>query len=106
MRELEGAAAVLVADYGRGVAAHPDVRRALGVLPRCPSVWDPHCCGAAPVAVDAVGHAEPPRGGGVDERVVGVGAGGLARRPSPKGGRRRCGAAGRLGMSGRGGHRR
>jgi D-beta-D-heptose 7-phosphate kinase / D-beta-D-heptose 1-phosphate adenosyltransferase len=49
-RALEGAAAVLVADYGRGVAAEPGVRAALAGLPaRRPLVWDPHPRGPAPV---------------------------------------------------------
>jgi D-beta-D-heptose 7-phosphate kinase / D-beta-D-heptose 1-phosphate adenosyltransferase len=49
-RALEGAAAVLVSDYGRGVAAEPGVRAALADLPaRRPLVWDPHPRGPAPV---------------------------------------------------------
>lgn len=49
--ELLGAAgAVLVSDYGRGVAAHPALRAALVELPAgTPVVWDPHPRGAAPV---------------------------------------------------------
>jgi D-beta-D-heptose 7-phosphate kinase / D-beta-D-heptose 1-phosphate adenosyltransferase len=47
---LAGAAAVLVADYGRGLAAGPGVRHALAGLPaRVPLVWDPHPRGAVPV---------------------------------------------------------
>jgi D-beta-D-heptose 7-phosphate kinase/D-beta-D-heptose 1-phosphate adenosyltransferase len=46
-RVLAGAAAVLVADYGRGVAAEPGVRAALPS--RRPLVWDPHPRGATPV---------------------------------------------------------
>jgi len=47
---LAGAGAVLVADYGRGVAAEPGVRAALASLPRRrPLVWDPHPRGPAPV---------------------------------------------------------
>jgi D-beta-D-heptose 7-phosphate kinase / D-beta-D-heptose 1-phosphate adenosyltransferase len=46
---LHGAAAVLVADYGRGVAALPSVREALAVLGRTPVVWDPHPRGPEPV---------------------------------------------------------
>jgi D-beta-D-heptose 7-phosphate kinase / D-beta-D-heptose 1-phosphate adenosyltransferase len=51
LRELlAGAAAVLVADYGRGVTGVPAVRDLLGALPhRVPVVWDPHPRGAAPV---------------------------------------------------------
>jgi D-beta-D-heptose 7-phosphate kinase / D-beta-D-heptose 1-phosphate adenosyltransferase len=49
-RALAGAGAVLVADYGRGVAAEPGVRAALVDLPaRLPLVWDPHPRGPAPV---------------------------------------------------------
>jgi bifunctional ADP-heptose synthase (sugar kinase/adenylyltransferase) len=45
------AGAVLVADYGRGVAAHAGVRRALADRPAGrPVVWDPHPSGAEPVA--------------------------------------------------------
>lgn len=44
------ARAVCVADYGRGVSAHPGVRDVLaGVVERVPVVWDPHPRGAAPV---------------------------------------------------------
>ncbi len=47
---VEEAAAVLVADYGRGVAAHPGLRRLLeGVSRRTPIVWDPHPRGPDPV---------------------------------------------------------
>jgi D-beta-D-heptose 7-phosphate kinase / D-beta-D-heptose 1-phosphate adenosyltransferase len=49
-RALAGAGSVLVADYGRGVAAEPGVRAALTSLPRRrPLVWDPHPRGPAPV---------------------------------------------------------
>ena len=49
-RALAGAGAVLVADYGRGVAGEPGVRAALAGLPRRrPLVWDPHPRGPAPV---------------------------------------------------------
>ncbi|MET0728728.1 MAG: D-glycero-beta-D-manno-heptose 1-phosphate adenylyltransferase [Acidimicrobiales bacterium] len=41
---------ILVADYGRGVARHDEVRRALQARPRRGSiVWDPHPRGPAPV---------------------------------------------------------
>ena len=47
---LAGAGAVLVADYGRGVTAVPDLRELLAGLPqRVPVVWDPHPRGSAPV---------------------------------------------------------
>jgi D-beta-D-heptose 7-phosphate kinase / D-beta-D-heptose 1-phosphate adenosyltransferase len=47
-RALRGAAAVLVSDYGRGVAAEPSVRAALAAL-TVPVVWDPHPNGPGPV---------------------------------------------------------
>ena len=46
---LASAGVVLVADYGRGVAAQPRVRDLLTALPpRLPVVWDPHPRGAPP----------------------------------------------------------
>jgi len=44
--------AVLVADYGRGVAGLPEVREVVSEVAtrRVPVVWDPHPRGAAPVA--------------------------------------------------------
>lgn len=49
-RLLRDAGAVLVSDYGRGVAAHPEVRRLLAeAAQRVPVVWDPHPRGPAPV---------------------------------------------------------
>lgn len=47
---LGGAAAVLVADYGRGVTGVPGLRTLLDALPqRVPVVWDPHPRGSRPV---------------------------------------------------------
>jgi len=47
---LRGASAVLVSDYGRGVAVELSVRAALADLPASvPLVWDPHPRGAPPV---------------------------------------------------------
>jgi D-beta-D-heptose 7-phosphate kinase/D-beta-D-heptose 1-phosphate adenosyltransferase len=47
---LGQAGAVLVSDYGRGVAAHPGLRRLLADLPDgVPVVWDPHPAGAVPL---------------------------------------------------------
>jgi D-beta-D-heptose 7-phosphate kinase/D-beta-D-heptose 1-phosphate adenosyltransferase len=46
---LAGADAVLVSDYGRGVAAEPTVRAALAGLGPAPIVWDPHPNGPDPV---------------------------------------------------------
>jgi D-beta-D-heptose 7-phosphate kinase/D-beta-D-heptose 1-phosphate adenosyltransferase len=50
-RVLAGAGAVLVSDYGRGVAADPQVRAALAraVARGVPVVWDPHPKGPEPV---------------------------------------------------------
>jgi D-beta-D-heptose 7-phosphate kinase/D-beta-D-heptose 1-phosphate adenosyltransferase len=45
---LRDASAVLVSDYGRGVAAEPSVRAALAEV-TAPIVWDPHPKGPAPV---------------------------------------------------------
>ncbi|MFI2280910.1 PfkB family carbohydrate kinase [Nocardia beijingensis] len=48
-RTLRAAGAILVADYGRGVAAHPRIRSLLTELARSvPVVWDPHPRGPAP----------------------------------------------------------
>ncbi|WP_234811658.1 PfkB family carbohydrate kinase [Mycolicibacterium canariasense] len=47
---LERAAAVCVADYGRGLTAHPQLRRLItAAAQRIPVVWDPHPRGADPV---------------------------------------------------------
>ncbi|MFJ4074123.1 PfkB family carbohydrate kinase [Curtobacterium sp. NPDC089991] len=47
---LDDADAIVVADYGRGVAASPALREALArVAEHTPVVWDPHPKGAAPV---------------------------------------------------------
>jgi len=47
---LEGAEAVLVADYGRGMTAEATVREALArAAGQVPVAWDPHPSGAAPV---------------------------------------------------------
>jgi D-beta-D-heptose 7-phosphate kinase / D-beta-D-heptose 1-phosphate adenosyltransferase len=47
---IEQADAVLVSDYGRGVAAADDVRAAIAALPATvPVVWDPHPRGREPV---------------------------------------------------------
>jgi rfaE bifunctional protein nucleotidyltransferase chain/domain len=47
---LKAASAVLVADYGRGLAGHPGIRSLLAELAsRVPVVWDPHPRGSAPI---------------------------------------------------------
>ncbi|MCU1450625.1 MAG: RfaE bifunctional protein domain, partial [Acidimicrobiales bacterium] len=47
---IAGASAILVSDYGRGVASRADVRYALATGRPTPVVWDPHPRGPAPVA--------------------------------------------------------
>jgi D-beta-D-heptose 7-phosphate kinase / D-beta-D-heptose 1-phosphate adenosyltransferase len=48
---LDEAGAVCVADYGHGVAAHPELRALLERFgERVPLVWDPHPRGPSPVA--------------------------------------------------------
>jgi rfaE bifunctional protein nucleotidyltransferase chain/domain/rfaE bifunctional protein kinase chain/domain len=86
---LAGAAAVLVSDYGRGVASHPDVRAALAARPQgLPLVWDPHPRGAKPLAGaslatpnlgEAVGFAGREAAPGDEEEMAGLAAA-LARR--------------------------
>ncbi|MFD2800187.1 D-glycero-beta-D-manno-heptose 1-phosphate adenylyltransferase [Prauserella oleivorans] len=47
---IRSAGAVLVSDYGRGVAAHPEIRDLLAeAVTRVPVVWDPHPRGPEPV---------------------------------------------------------
>ncbi|OBI74868.1 PfkB family carbohydrate kinase [Mycobacterium sp. E740] len=47
---IDGAAAICVADYGRGVTAHDEIRQLLTrAAERVPVVWDPHPRGADPV---------------------------------------------------------
>jgi Hemerythrin HHE cation binding domain len=49
-RALRSAGGILVADYGRGVAAHPGLRASLAGLPgRVHVVWDPHPRGEPPL---------------------------------------------------------
>jgi rfaE bifunctional protein nucleotidyltransferase chain/domain/rfaE bifunctional protein kinase chain/domain len=45
---LRDATAILVSDYGRGVARHPELRAAIAAA-TAPVVWDPHPRGPAPV---------------------------------------------------------
>lgn len=55
LRAVEKAAAVIVADYGRGLAANPQLRELLARLAEdVPIVWDPHPAGVAPVPGVAV----------------------------------------------------
>jgi rfaE bifunctional protein nucleotidyltransferase chain/domain/rfaE bifunctional protein kinase chain/domain len=60
---IAGAAGVLIADYGRGVAGHPDVAAAIAALSGWGSrrtVWDPHPRGGLPAP--GVGLVTPNRG--------------------------------------------
>jgi D-beta-D-heptose 7-phosphate kinase / D-beta-D-heptose 1-phosphate adenosyltransferase len=51
LRRLRNAAAILVADYGRGLAADGALRRALAERPRGRHlVWDPHPAGPEPLS--------------------------------------------------------
>ncbi|PZF82598.1 PfkB family carbohydrate kinase, partial [Micromonospora deserti] len=56
LRLIANASAVLVSDYGRGMAQQPALRAALGAT-RAPVVWDPHPRG--PAAVPGVHLATP-----------------------------------------------
>jgi rfaE bifunctional protein nucleotidyltransferase chain/domain/rfaE bifunctional protein kinase chain/domain len=50
LRALDSAAAIVVADYGRGLTSNTSLRAALARLAdRIPIIWDPHPAGAAPV---------------------------------------------------------
>ncbi len=86
-RVLQDGAGVLVADYGRGVAAAADVRAALAGRGRAPLVWDPHPRGGAPApgatlatpnAAEAAGFA-PDAGGSSDVAAVTARARALVR---------------------------
>jgi D-beta-D-heptose 7-phosphate kinase/D-beta-D-heptose 1-phosphate adenosyltransferase len=76
---LAQAGAVLVSDYGRGLTAHPELRRLLHeAASRCPVVWDPHPRGTRPVADvrvatpnanEAEGFAPLNTGGGALSRI-------------------------------------
>ncbi len=50
VRTLESAGAILVADYGRGIAGLPALRKALlQKISSVPVIWDPHSNGPTPV---------------------------------------------------------
>ena len=71
---LASAAAVLVSDYGRGVAAHADARRALaGLPPQVAVVWDPHPRGPVPVPGSRMATPNRPEAAGFVPDVVGEG---------------------------------
>jgi D-beta-D-heptose 7-phosphate kinase/D-beta-D-heptose 1-phosphate adenosyltransferase len=77
-RALSDAGAVLVADYGRGVAAHPGIRRILtGIASEVPIVWDPHPRGPDPVPgtrLATPNQSEAERFTGVGEPAAAAGA--------------------------------
>ena len=55
LRAVEKAEAIIVADYGRGLAANAQLRELLaGLADEVPIVWDPHPAGAGPVPGVAV----------------------------------------------------
>lgn len=55
LEAVEGAGALIVADYGRGLTSHPTLRAMIARLARSiPVVWDPHPAGADPVPGIAV----------------------------------------------------
>jgi rfaE bifunctional protein nucleotidyltransferase chain/domain/rfaE bifunctional protein kinase chain/domain len=55
LREVEKAGVIIVADYGRGLAANPELRELLARLAgHVPIVWDPHPAGPDPVPGVAV----------------------------------------------------
>lgn len=55
LRAVEEAGAIIVADYGRGVAASPELRRLLARrTAEVPVIWDPHPSGPEPVPGVAV----------------------------------------------------
>lgn len=73
---IRDAAAVLVADYGRGTTSAPDVRAALAAA-RGPVVWDPHPRGARPVSnarLVTPNGAEAARAAGVAAEGAGLAA--------------------------------
>jgi D-beta-D-heptose 7-phosphate kinase / D-beta-D-heptose 1-phosphate adenosyltransferase len=73
---IRSAAAVLVADYGRGTTADPAVRAALSAA-RGPVVWDPHPRGADPVPSSRLvtpNGAEAARVAGADVSGTGLAA--------------------------------
>jgi D-beta-D-heptose 7-phosphate kinase / D-beta-D-heptose 1-phosphate adenosyltransferase len=80
-RALAGAGAVLVADYGRGVAAQPGVRAALAALPsRRPLVWDPHPRGPAPVPGARLATPNRAEAAGFAAEVAGTGLAAVTAR--------------------------
>lgn len=55
LKAIQQAEVIVIADYGRGLAANPDIRSQLAALADdIPIVWDPHPSGADPVPGVAV----------------------------------------------------
>ena len=80
-RAIAGAVAVLVADYGRGMAAEPEVRAALAALPaRRSLVWDPHPRGPAPVAGARLATPNRAEAAGFASQVAGEGLAAVTAR--------------------------
>src|SRR5215212_3742956 len=78
---IDWAGAVLVSDYGRGVAAQSDVADALaGVVGRVPTVWDPHPRGAEPPAGIGVATPNEREVSGFVREPAGAGAAAAAAR--------------------------
>ncbi len=112
---LDGAGAVLVADYGRGVTADAGVRDLIAAAAhRVPVVWDPHPRGADPVPgvtlatpnLAEATAATPPAGDGDDWLVTASRAGAALRDDLAGRGRRSHGRLTRRGTAGGGRPRR
>jgi D-beta-D-heptose 7-phosphate kinase/D-beta-D-heptose 1-phosphate adenosyltransferase len=101
-RALAGAGVVLVSDYGRGLAAEPEVRAALAALPaRRPLVWDPHPRGPAPVPGARLATPNRTEAAGLVPQVAGNGLAAITARARRLAERwRAAGVAGTLGPGG------
>jgi D-beta-D-heptose 7-phosphate kinase / D-beta-D-heptose 1-phosphate adenosyltransferase len=87
-RALARAAAVLVADYGRGMAFEPGVRAALAGGPvRRPLVWDPHPRGPAPVPGSRLATPNRAEAAGFAPQVAGDGLAAVTARARALAGR-------------------
>ncbi|WP_420903133.1 PfkB family carbohydrate kinase [Streptomyces antimycoticus] len=79
---LRSASAVLVSDYGRGIAALPTVRDAVAAsAPAVPVVWDPHPRGLPPVAGVCLVTPNRREAGLFADRVVGAAPAAKAEDP-------------------------
>jgi D-beta-D-heptose 7-phosphate kinase / D-beta-D-heptose 1-phosphate adenosyltransferase len=78
---LRSAAAVLVSDYGRGVAGESGLRTALaGLTSRIPVVWDPHPKGPAPVPSVRLATPNKTEAAGLVAEIAGEGPPAVAGR--------------------------